>query len=88
MSWGSRVGVLMGFEESNLEAMAFLFAFTQGLAELSLVDRKKRLARLMGRRRVGIVLSKHTDEDGAAIFQQACRMGLEGIVPKRGVRHG
>jgi ATP-dependent DNA ligase len=29
------------------------------------------------------VLSDHTDEDGATIFQQACRMGLEGIVSKR-----
>jgi hypothetical protein len=32
--------------------------------------------------RLGI-LSEHTDEDGAAIFAQACRMGLEGIVSKR-----
>jgi bifunctional non-homologous end joining protein LigD len=32
---------------------------------------------------VGIVLSDHTDEDGATIFRQACRMGLEGIVSKR-----
>jgi ATP-dependent DNA ligase len=29
------------------------------------------------------VLSQHTDEDGATIFQQACKMGLEGIVSKR-----
>jgi bifunctional non-homologous end joining protein LigD len=29
------------------------------------------------------VLSTHTAEDGAIIFQQACRMGLEGIVSKR-----
>jgi ATP-dependent DNA ligase len=29
------------------------------------------------------VLSAHTAEDGATIFQQACRMGLEGIVSKR-----
>jgi bifunctional non-homologous end joining protein LigD len=34
-------------------------------------------------RRVGIVLSTPTDEDGATIFQQACRIGLEGIVSKR-----
>jgi ATP-dependent DNA ligase len=27
--------------------------------------------------------SDHTDDDGAAIFRQACRMGLEGIVSKR-----
>jgi bifunctional non-homologous end joining protein LigD len=46
-------------------------------------DRKKRLARLLGKRRIGIVISGHTDEDGAAIFQQDCKMGLEGIVSKR-----
>jgi bifunctional non-homologous end joining protein LigD len=46
-------------------------------------DRKKRLARLLGGRRLGIVLSDHTDEDGATIFRQACRMGLEGIVSKK-----
>jgi ATP-dependent DNA ligase len=45
--------------------------------------RKKRLARLVGKRRIGIVLSDHTDEDGALIFQQACKLGLEGIVSKR-----
>jgi hypothetical protein len=45
-------------------------------------DRKKRLAGLLGKRRVGIVL-EHTDEDGATIFLQACKMGLEGIVSKR-----
>jgi hypothetical protein len=26
------------------------------------------------------VLSEHTDEDGATIFLQACKMGLEGIM--------
>jgi bifunctional non-homologous end joining protein LigD len=36
----------------------------------------------MARRRVGIVLSEHA-EDGATIFAEACRMGLEGIVSKR-----
>jgi hypothetical protein len=32
---------------------------------------------------LGIVLSEHTDEDGATIFLHACKMGLEGIVSKR-----
>jgi bifunctional non-homologous end joining protein LigD len=27
--------------------------------------------------------AKHTDEDGAIIFRQACKMGLGGIVSKR-----
>jgi hypothetical protein len=47
---------------------------------MPLLDRKKRLARLLSGRRLGIVLSDHTDEDGATIFRQACVMGLEGIV--------
>ena len=55
----------------------------EDLRALPLGDRKKRLAGLLARRRVGIVLSEHTAEDGAAIFLQACRMGLEGIVSKR-----
>jgi bifunctional non-homologous end joining protein LigD len=55
----------------------------EDLRSLPLGDRKKRLARLLARRRVGIVLSAHTAEDGIAIYQQACKMGLEGIVSKR-----
>jgi bifunctional non-homologous end joining protein LigD len=41
------------------------------------------LSEALGKRRLGIVLSEHTDEDRATIFQQACKMGLEGIVSKR-----
>jgi putative tryptophan/tyrosine transport system substrate-binding protein len=33
-----RISVLMGFEENDLEAKAFLSAFTQGLAELSWIN--------------------------------------------------
>jgi bifunctional non-homologous end joining protein LigD len=39
--------------------------------------------RLLSGRRLGIVLSDHTDDDGATIFRRACVMGLEGIVSKR-----
>jgi ATP-dependent DNA ligase len=42
--------------------------------------RNKRLAKLIGRPRLGIAFSKHSADDGAAIFQQACKMGLEAIV--------
>jgi bifunctional non-homologous end joining protein LigD len=68
---------------------AMLYAFNllefdgQDLRAVPLGDRKKRLAKLLARRRVGIVLSTHTAEDGATIFQQACQMGLECIVSKR-----
>jgi bifunctional non-homologous end joining protein LigD len=69
--------------EAMLYAFDLLALDGEDLRALPLGDRKKRLARLLARRRVGIVLSPHTDEDGAAIFQHACRMGLEGVVSKR-----
>jgi bifunctional non-homologous end joining protein LigD len=28
-------------------------------------------------------LNEHTDQDGARMFEHACRMGLQGIVAKR-----
>jgi bifunctional non-homologous end joining protein LigD len=66
------------------EAMLYAFDLLEfdgeDLRALPLGDRKKRLARLLGGRRLGIVLSDHTDDDGATIFGQVCRMGLEGIV--------
>jgi bifunctional non-homologous end joining protein LigD len=31
----------------------------------------------------GIVFNEHTDEDGATVFEHACRFGFEGIVSKR-----
>jgi bifunctional non-homologous end joining protein LigD len=69
------------------EAMLYVFDLLEldgeDLGALPLSDRKKRLARLLGKRRIGIVLSEHTNEDGALIFQQACKLGLEGIVSKR-----
>jgi bifunctional non-homologous end joining protein LigD len=69
------------------EAMLYAFDLLEldgdDLRGLPLGDRKKWLARLVGKRRLGIVLSAHTADDGATIFQQACRMGLEGIVSKR-----
>jgi bifunctional non-homologous end joining protein LigD len=55
----------------------------EDLRGLPLGDRKKRLARLVGKRRLGIVLNDHTDENGTMLFLQACKMGLEGIVSKR-----
>src|SRR5580704_14203908 len=69
--------------EAMLYAFDLLELEGEDLRSLPLADRKKRLARLLGRRRVGIILSEHTDADGAAVFQQACKLGLEGIVSKR-----
>jgi bifunctional non-homologous end joining protein LigD len=69
--------------EAMLYAVDLLELDGQDLRAPPLGDRKKRLAKLRGKRRIGIVLSEHTDEDGALILQQACKLGLEGIVSKR-----
>jgi bifunctional non-homologous end joining protein LigD len=69
--------------EAMLYAFDLLEIDGEDLRTLPLGDRKKRLARLLARRRVGIVLSEHTTDEGATVFRQACRMGLEGIVSKR-----
>jgi bifunctional non-homologous end joining protein LigD len=69
--------------EAMLYAFDLLELDGEDLRHIPLLDRKRRLARLLSGRRLGIVLSDHTNEDGATIFRQACRMGLEGIVSKR-----
>ena len=51
--------------EAMLYAFDLLELDGEDLRALPLVDRKKRLARLLGGRRLGIVLSDHTDDDGA-----------------------
>jgi ATP-dependent DNA ligase len=68
---------------TDLYAFDLLELDGNDLRGLPLGDRKKRLARLLSGRRLGIVLSDPTDEDGATIFRHACGMGLEGIVSKR-----
>ena len=69
--------------EAMLYAFDLLELDGEDLRGLPVNDRKKRLARLVGKRRIGIVLSDHTAEDGALLFMHACRRGLEGVVSKR-----
>jgi bifunctional non-homologous end joining protein LigD len=40
-------------------------------------------ARLLARKRAGIVFNEHTEEDGAVVSRHACKLGFEGIVSKR-----
>jgi bifunctional non-homologous end joining protein LigD len=67
-----------------IEAMLYAFDLLEfggeDLRPFPLSDRKRLLAKLVGRRSLGIVLSEHTDED---IFRGICQMGLEGVVSMR-----
>ena len=67
-----------------------LFAFDllehdgDDLRDLPLIERKRRLARLLGRaKRRSIRFNEHLTGDGPTVFAHVCRLGLEGIVSKR-----
>src|SRR5262245_32851072 len=45
--------------------------------------RKARLRKLLARASDEIRFNEHLEVDGAAVFEHACRLGLEGIVSKR-----
>lgn len=68
----------------------FLYAFDiveeggTDIRRLPLHARKDRLATVLSKSADGIVLSEHADDiEGTAMFEAACKMGLEGIVSKR-----
>ena len=70
------------------EAMLFAFDLIEhdgeDLRDLPLVERKRRLIRLIGRaKRGGIQFNAHFKGNGASVFAHVCRLGLEGIVSKR-----
>jgi len=71
------------------DSVAFLYAFDllylggQDIRREPLETRKATLASLLRDPPAGIALCEHLEGDGAAIFQHACRLGLEGIVSKR-----
>ena len=75
--------------EHGHHAAAELCAFD--LIELDGVDhrhvrieeRKRSLAKLLGRLQPGIVVNEFFEGDGAVIFKHACKLGCEGIVSKR-----
>jgi bifunctional non-homologous end joining protein LigD len=73
---------------------AVLFAFDliehdgDDLRDLPLIERKRRLKKLLGRaKRRSIRFTEHLTGDGPTVFKHVCRMGLEGIVSKRVVTH-
>lgn len=64
-----------------------LYLDSYDLRQLSLVERKTCLRELLdGEESAVIQYSDHVEEDGDAFFRQACQLGLEGIVSKRGDR--
>jgi bifunctional non-homologous end joining protein LigD len=53
------------------------------LRRVRIEERKRALARLLGRFQPGIVVNEYFEGDGAIIYKHACGLGCEGIVSKR-----
>jgi bifunctional non-homologous end joining protein LigD len=69
--------------EAILQAFDVLELDGEDLRPLPLGKRKAHLAKVLERPPVGIELNGNTEEEGATLLAQACKMGLEGIVSKR-----
>jgi bifunctional non-homologous end joining protein LigD len=79
------IAIFDAFHRRGTVSEAMLYAFDlpeldgEDLRALPLGDRKKRLARLVGKRRIGIVLSEYTDEHGALIFQRLASLASKAL---------
>ncbi len=70
--------------EAKLLYCAFDLTFCDGedLRGLTLLERKKRLKKILPRHRL-IAFSRHRNKSGTKLFEEAERKGLEGIMAKR-----
>jgi bifunctional non-homologous end joining protein LigD len=55
----------------------------EDLRRTPIEERKTALAKLVSRAGSRIQLNEHIEEDGATVFEHACKLGLEGIASKR-----
>jgi bifunctional non-homologous end joining protein LigD len=67
-------------------AFDLLFLDGEDLRDAPLIERKKRLRKLLSRLPASSLLHycDHTDGSGAEFFGEACRIGAEGVISKRG----
>ena len=69
--------------EVTLTAFDLIELQAADLRDEPLLKRKQWLAKILGSGPDAIVYNEHLEQDGPAVFEHACRMGLEGIVSKR-----
>ena len=50
---------------------------------MPLIERKKRLRKIVPKRRSHVLYLDHIENDGVKLFECACQLDLEGIVAKR-----
>ena len=61
----------------------------EDLRKPSLVERKARLKRLLARNKPALLYFDHIEHHGRFVYEQACKLDLEGIVakPKQALYH-
>ena len=64
-------------------AFDLLFANGEDVRGLPLIDRKRRLRKLIPRKPSSLLYVDHVERRGCELFASICRMDLEGIVAKR-----
>ena len=64
-------------------AFDLLFLDGENTAQLPLIERKERLRSLFARQIRGLRFSDHVVGDGPRFREQACKLGVEGVVSKR-----
>ncbi len=76
---------LSGTDTSHLVFFAFDLPFLDGydLRGVQLTERKRLLASLLEKSKTSLRFSPEVQGGGAQMFEQACRLNLEGIVSKR-----
>jgi bifunctional non-homologous end joining protein LigD len=75
-SVGARAAILYAFDLIEYDGT--------DLRPRPLLERKAALAKLLRGVNAGIVFNEHLAEEGAIVFANACKLGAEGIVSKRG----
>lgn len=80
--------VLSGVHSGKLVYFVFDLVYLDGidLQKVPLTDRKEALRKLCEQEYTpndAVHYGNHLEEDGALVYEQACRLGLEGIVSKR-----
>jgi bifunctional non-homologous end joining protein LigD len=73
------------FRRSSCIFVAFDLLYLNGkdLRTLPLIERKRRLRKVIGRKRSRILYLDHVENDGRLLFERIVKMDLEGMVCKR-----
>ena len=85
---GLDIGNALRSRRRGHEAVLFAFDLIEhdgdDLRDQPLIERKRRLKKLLGRaKRRAIQFVEHLEGDGPTVFRHVCRMNLEGVVSKR-----